>query len=132
MSERSGSSTVGVQDSNLMNSFRVQRKEIPSSIRVLGVSLRVSFLNMVNINKFRWISNEKRWCVNINKIQNSFRSVKLCSKTSNISCRVIGTRFSCNKRKPCKCFGLFTNFTQKISSANIGDVISNFKNTMST
>jgi hypothetical protein len=95
-SESIWSSSVREQNGNLMQSLWTETPEVPSHVRVLNTSFRVSLLAVNEVGELNRILDEKDWSVVSNHIEISLLSVELNCETSRISFSVSRTELTSN------------------------------------
>jgi arginine/ornithine N-succinyltransferase beta subunit len=82
-----------------VNRFRAQTPEVPSHVRVMLVSLRMSLLAVNKIGELDGVFDEEDRSVISYHIVVSFFCVKFQSETSWISCNIWESFLSGNSRK---------------------------------
>lgn len=126
------STTVREQGGDLVGRFLVLDQVVPEHVSILQVSLRVSLLGVDEVRELGWVSDEKHWGVVVDKVQVTLLSVELGGETSWVSGGISRTGFTTDGRESGESLGLLTNSVQEFGGANVGDVVSDFKVTVST
>lgn len=132
MSITIGGTTVGEQDSDLMEGFRRVTPEIPGHVRVLAVVCGMSLLGMKEVRKLDGILNEENRSVVTNHIIVTFFSIELDGETSGVSVTVVGTALTGNSGETSENWGSLANSLKELSSGELSYIVGNFKETVST
>ncbi|KAH3669350.1 hypothetical protein OGAPHI_001471 [Ogataea philodendri] len=98
----------------------------------LNVCSWVSFLSVDEVRELGWIPNKENRGVIVNQVQVSVLGVELGSKSSWVSGRVCRTFLTTDGGESGENSGLLTNSVQELGGTHIGDVISDFENTVGT
>jgi hypothetical protein len=109
-----GVSTLGHEDSDLMESLGTVRPEIPLHVGVVGVGDRVSFLGVDEVRELNRVLNEKDGSVVTDHIVVSILSVEFDGKSSGITVTVICSTFSSNGGETQKARGALTDVVKEL------------------
>lgn len=115
MSVSNRCTSVGEQEKNLMNRFRAQTPEVPSHVRVMLVSLRVSLLAVNKIREFDRVSDEEDRSIVTNNIIVALFCVKFQSETSRIPSNIRETFLSSDCGEPQEAGSLLAYTVKELS-----------------
>jgi hypothetical protein len=132
MSEPIWSASIRKQDHDLVLGLWSVLPEVEGHVRVMQVSLRISFLGVNEVWEFNWVVDEKHRGVVSNEVVVSLFSVELDSKASGVSSHVAGTKFSSDSRESCEDRSPFAHLVQESSLSEGGHIFSHFENSVSS
>jgi hypothetical protein len=119
-----GSTTVGEEDGDLMDTFGHQRQEIPEGIRVATVSLGVTLLSVDEVREFGRVADKEDGGIVANHVPVAFFSVEFDGETTRITSSVSATLFTTNSRESSEDGSTLANVAQELGLGETSNVMS--------
>jgi len=125
------SSTVGEENGELMERFRVLRGVVPEVVGILQVSLGITLLSVNEVRELHRVAEEEDGSVVVNLVPVSVLGTKLDGETTRVTGGIGRSTLTSNSRESSGA-DLGTDFGEELGAGEVRDVVSNFEGTVSS
>jgi len=119
-----GGTTVGEQNSDLMEGLGGVGPEVEGGVGVLQVVNGVALLGVDEIGELNGVFNEENGCVVSDHIVVTFLGVMLDSETTGVTVTVVGTALTGDGRETEEDGGLLADLVEELGLAKMGNIMS--------
>ncbi|MCY1433867.1 hypothetical protein D9M71_499070 [compost metagenome] len=127
-----GDTTIGEQDSDLVQSLGRMRPEVPHHLRALEIALGQTFLSMDKVGKLQWITNEEHRRVVTDDVPIAFFGIELQGETAWVALGIRRTALATHRGKPQKGWRLLANRLEQLGARVLADIPGDGKGAVST
>lgn len=119
-----GSTTVGEEDGDLVNTFGDQGQEIPEGVRVTTVGLRVTLLSVDEVREFGRIADKEDGGIVANHVPVAFFGVEFDGETTRITGSISATLFTTNSGESSEDRSTLANVAQELGLGKTSNIMS--------